>query len=144
VINVSVRYKDKAGKEVTVPAQQWIRNAINKKVMDHQWVFAGSRLIPDPDGKAKPFYAANSGDLICVCNMPDAMLDLPVKNPNTEPESRVYEAFTERIPAVGTKVELIFEVTGEKKEAPKKEGAKDEPPAKEKDKSDSESSDQGK
>jgi hypothetical protein len=132
VINISVRYKDKAGKEVTVPAQDWIRNALNKKVMQHLWVFAGSRLIPDPDGKAKPFYAANSGDLICVCNMPDAMLDLPVKNPNTEPESRIYEAFTERIPPVGTKVEVILEVTAEKKEAPKKDAEKSDNEGKEK------------
>ncbi len=114
-IKITVQYTDKNGKQVSALAQDWIRNAIKKNTMEHQWVFGGSRLIEDPDGKAKPFYAANSGDLICVCNMPDAMMDIPVKNPNSEPESRVYEAFTERIPPRGTKVEVILEVIADKK-----------------------------
>ncbi len=109
---------------MTVLAQDWIRNAVKKNALEHQWVFAGSRLIEDPDGKAKPFYAANSGDLICVCNMPDAMMDLPVKNPNSEPESRIYEAFTERIPPRGTKVEVILEVIPDKKDGNKKDSDK--------------------
>lgn len=126
VIKVTVQYTDKNGKPVSVPAQNWVRNAVKKNALEHQWVFAGSRLIPDPDGKMKPFYAADNGDLICVCNMPSAMMDLPVKNPNSEPESRIYEAFTERIPPLGTKVEVVLELlekkkdTGKDKEQPEK------------------------
>jgi hypothetical protein len=122
VIKISAQYV-KDGKLVTVPAQQWIRNAITKKVLEHKWVFGGSRLIPDPeDEKKKPFYGANEGDFICVLNMPLAMLDLPVKNPNTDPEigSRVFEANTEKIPQRGTRVDVILEVA-----APKKEPAND-------------------
>jgi hypothetical protein len=122
VIKISAQYV-KDGKLITVPAQQWIRNAVSKKVLDHEWVFAGSRLIPDPeDEKKKPFYGANEGDFICVCNMPLALLDLPVKNPNTDPEisSRVFEANTEKIPQRGTRVDVILEVVPAK-QAPAKE-----------------------
>jgi len=115
LIKVSVQYKDKQGKLVTMPAQNWIRNAVRKTVFDHQWVFAGSRLIPDPDQKLPPFYGANSGDLICVCNMTEAMLDLPIKNLNSEPDTRIFEAWTERIPPMGTRVEVILEPVLDKK-----------------------------
>jgi hypothetical protein len=126
-IKVTVQYKDKDGKQHSLPAQQWVRNAVKKSPLEHQWVFGGSRLIADPDGKEKPFYAANSGDLICVCNMPDALMDLPVKNPNSEPESRVYEAFTERIPARGTKVEVVLEPVPTKDRKEKKENPDPDP-----------------
>ncbi|MBL8795604.1 MAG: hypothetical protein JNM56_16990 [Planctomycetia bacterium] len=116
-IKVSVQYRDKAGKLVTMPAQQWIRNAVKKNAFDHQWVFAGSRVIPDPDQKLPPFYGANSGDLICICNMPEAMLDLPIKNPNSEPDTRIFEAWTERIPPMGTRVDVILEPVLDKKPA---------------------------
>jgi hypothetical protein len=115
LIKVSVQYKDKQGKLVTVPAQNWIRNAVRKTAFDHQWVFAGSRLIPDPDQKLPPFYGANSGDLICICNMTEAMLDLPIKNLNSEPDTRIFEAWTERIPPMGTRVEVILEPVLDKK-----------------------------
>lgn len=115
LIKVSVQYRDKQGKLVSMPAQQWIRNAVKKNALDHQWVFAGSRLIPDPDQKLPPFYGANSGDLICICNMTEAMLDLPIKNLNSEPDTRIFEAWTERIPPMGTRVEVILEPVLDKK-----------------------------
>jgi hypothetical protein len=37
------------------------------------------------------------------------MLDLPVARP-TAWDERIYEAWTDRIPALGTPVEVIFEV----------------------------------
>lgn len=126
VVKVSVQYT-KNGKLLTVPAQDWIRNAITKKPLDHDWVFAGSRRIPNPDDeKKKPFYGANEGDFICVCNMPLALMDLPVANPNTDPEagSRVYEANTEKIPERNTRVEVVLEAVPAKK-APAKDKPED-------------------
>ena len=54
------------------------------------------------------FLWANGGDVLCVSNFPDAMLDLPVNSPQ-EDADRLYEAFTERIPMEGTAVTVIFE-----------------------------------
>jgi len=113
-IQVSLRYK-KGGKEVTVPARQWVRDARRKKDLDIDWVFGGSRLVPNPEGKDRPpVYLANDGDLICLCNMETAMLDLPVKSPKSW-DDRVYEAHTARIPARGTPVEVILEPVPAKK-----------------------------
>lgn len=109
-IKISLQYEDK-GKLITVPAQQWIVNAKTKKHLDEQWVFAGSQLLPNPAGEdKKPIYAATSdGSYICIYNMPFAMLDLPVNNPNKDPEIREIQPQTDQIPALGTKVTLILE-----------------------------------
>jgi hypothetical protein len=113
-IKITLEY-DKDGKKVKVPAQEWIRNPKSKKNLDHDWVFAGSKLVPNPDGKDKPpLYLANYGDIVCVCNMESAMLDLPIKSPKRF-DDRMYEAHTERIPPLETKVMVIFEPVKEKK-----------------------------
>jgi hypothetical protein len=118
-IKIRLRY-EKDGKTVTEPAQEWIRDSQTKKPLAQDWVFGGSRLIPNPEGKDKPpVYLANQGDVVCVCNMDTAMLDLPIRSPKKF-EDRVFHAETERIPAVGTKVEVIFEPVPEK-EKPEKE-----------------------
>lgn len=109
-IKIFVQYED-TGRLVTVPAQDWIVNAKTKKNLDDEWVFAGSQLLPNPaDEDKKPIYAASSdGSYICIYNMPYAMLDLPVNNPNKDPEIREIQPQTERIPPLGTKVTLILE-----------------------------------
>jgi hypothetical protein len=107
-IKVTLEYQ-KDGKTVTVPGQDWIRDGKTRKAMTHPWVFAGSIFYPDPeDAKKPPLYAANGGDVICVSNFPDAMLDIPVLSPEDDTE-RVYEAFTDRIPPLGTAVTIILE-----------------------------------
>jgi len=106
-IKMSVRY-EKAGRMLTFPAQEWVQNVNTKKQLDQDWVFGGSQLHPDPDNPQKKVYLANYGDLVCVCNMDTAMLDLPIRSPKRF-DDRIYHAFTERIPPIGTKVELILE-----------------------------------
>jgi hypothetical protein len=113
LMKVSLQYKT-GGKLVTVPAQDWIRDVNANKVMAQDWVFAGSRFVPDPEDEKKQVYLANHGDVICVCNMESAMLDLPVRSPRAI-DHRVYEAFTSRIPPKDTKVEVILEVVPDKK-----------------------------
>jgi hypothetical protein len=109
-IKISIQYDEK-GKLVTVPAQRWIRNAKTKKDLEDDWVFAGSKLLPDPeDENKKPIYAATSdGSYICIYNMPYALLDLSVNNPNKDPEVRELQPQTARIPPLETKVTLILE-----------------------------------
>jgi hypothetical protein len=107
-IKITLEYQ-KDGKPVSVPAKDWIINPKTKKHLETDWVFAGSKLVANPDGKDKPpIYLANYGDLICLCNMESAMLDLPVESPKRL-EDRLYEAHTERIPPLETKVMVILE-----------------------------------
>ena len=113
VIKVSVRYTEN-DKEVTRPAQDWVRVMKTKKPMTHDWVFAGSMFFDNPDDPTKKFYAANSGDVICVSNFETALLDLPVNSPKDNDELQ-FEAFTERIPRLGTKVMVILEPLPDKK-----------------------------
>jgi hypothetical protein len=113
-IKVMLQYK-KDGKTVTVNAKEWVRNARTKKPLQHDWVFAGSQFVPNPlDPKAPDLYLANEGDVICVSNFESAMLDLPINSPKDNDEL-VFEAFTERIPALLTPVTVILEPVREKK-----------------------------
>jgi hypothetical protein len=113
-IKVSLQYQDK-GKLVTVPAQRWVREMTTRKDLAYDWVFAGSVLVPDPDNKDRPpFYAANSGDVICVSNFESAMLDLPINSPKDNSEL-AFEAHTERIPPLDTKVTVILEAVADPK-----------------------------
>ena len=109
-VRISVQYEEN-GKLVTLPAQRWILNAKTKRDLEDEWVFAGSALLPSLNKEnQKPVYAAASdGSYICVYNMPYALLDLPVNNPNKDPEIRELQPQTNRIPPLETKVILILE-----------------------------------
>jgi hypothetical protein len=113
VVKVTVRYAQD-GKEITRPAQEWVREVKSKKAMTHDWVFAGSFFVDDPDDPNKKQYAANGGDVICLSNFETAMLDLPI-NSSKDNDDLQFEAFTDRIPPLGTPVTVILEPVPEKK-----------------------------
>ena len=113
-VNVSVHYKYK-GKLHTHPAQDWIWDIKKKAPIQHSWVFAGSQFIQNPDDpKAKPFYGANSGDIFSISNFPYSTLEMPVQISKDEAQL-TYEAKTDKIPPLGSKVWVILEVVAEKK-----------------------------
>lgn len=113
-VNVSVHYKHK-GALHTHPAQEWIWNTKKKAPLAHHWVFAGSMLIKNPDDpNAKPYYGANSGDIFSISNFPYSTLEMPVEISKDEAQL-TYEAKTEKIPPLGSKVWVILEVVPEKK-----------------------------
>ena len=111
-VRVTLRY-EKGGKKVTVTPGEWVRDAKSQKPHSGEWVFVGSRFGPNPEGEDKPrYYMANHGDLICLCNIETAMLDVPVRSPKAM-NLRLFEAITDKIPPVGTPVEVILEVVKE-------------------------------
>ena len=75
--------------------------------MQGEWVFAGSLLVTN-EKTGESFYQAESGDLICVANFASATIDIAA-NSSAMNDDLLFEASTENIPAVGTKVliELI-------------------------------------
>jgi hypothetical protein len=75
--------------------------------MQANWVFSGSGYYVDEQTNKK-FYRAEDGDLICVANFGSATIDVASKSGNGA-EELLFEAWTERIPEVGTPVviELI-------------------------------------
>jgi hypothetical protein len=113
-IKVTLRY-ERDGKQFTVPAQRWVRNAKTGKDLDADWVFAGSRFVDNPlDPKGAPIYLAGDGDVICVSNFEGALLDLPINSPKEWDAGRFFEAHTDRIPPKDTKVAIILEPVPEK------------------------------
>jgi hypothetical protein len=114
-IKIALQYEHQ-GKRLTVPAQQWVRNSKTGKALEEEWVFAGSQLWPDQEDPQKPpvYGASADGAYICISNVPSAMLDLPINSPKGL-DDRVYEPYTERIPALDTKILLVLEPEGEAK-----------------------------
>ena len=72
--------------------------------MEAQWVFAGSGFNTNSNTGEK-YYLAEGGDLICVANFATATVDLTVESSATS-DGLIFEAYTERIPPVGTKVTI--------------------------------------
>jgi len=105
-IDVSVEWRDAEGKMQTAKAQDWVRDVKTGKAMTHPWVFAGSRFWTD-EQTGRQFYQAEGGDFICVSNFGTAALDIPVESSQSN-DALEFEAFTERIPPLGTPVRLVL------------------------------------
>jgi len=87
--------------------QQAIKNFHKEtqiKELDAGWVFAGSGFYKDTK-TGEEFYKAEEGDLICVANFATATIDIAVPSSASNSEL-LYEAYTERIPPVGTQVTI--------------------------------------
>ncbi len=106
-IEVTVVWKDQEGKRHQVRGQDWVRHMRTHKAMEYPWVFAGSRFSTDPQTGQQHYHADWEGDLICVSNFPDAVLDVPVASSDSN-DALLFEAFTDRIPPVGTPVTLLL------------------------------------
>lgn len=113
-IRVLVNYTLK-GKAHTHPAQEWILDKKTKKPMAHEWVFAGSRFVKDPERPNAPdYYTANNGEVICISNFGDSMLDLPIAV-SREANELQFDAMLAKIPPLGSKVWVILEPVSKKK-----------------------------
>lgn len=112
VIHVTLHWSDAQGRRCRARAQQWVRNTASKQSLEHDWVFAGSSMVDIP-GNDKQYYLADNGNVICVSNFTDAMLDLPIASTQVN-ERLLFEAFTEHIPALGTLVTIVLEPGEEK------------------------------
>ena len=108
LIRVQLRF-EKGGKKVVVSPGDWIKTNKGGRKLASEFVFGGSKLIPNPEGKGPDYYLANYGDVICVCKMDSALMDLPYASPKAL-DDRIYHADTDAIPAKGTAVEVIFTV----------------------------------
>jgi hypothetical protein len=105
-VEVTVIWTDKEGKRQQARGQDWIRDLKTGKTLSHPWVFAGSGFWEDQDSGQRHFMAED-GDFICISNFTSAMLDVPVESSQATADLQ-FEAFTERIPPVGTPVLLVL------------------------------------
>lgn len=113
-VNVTVHYKHK-DKLHSHAAQEWVWDTKKKAAMAHHWVFAGSQFIKNPcNPTAKPYYGANAGDIFSISNFPYSTLEIPAQISKDEAQL-TYEAKTDKIPPLGSKVWLLLEIVPEKK-----------------------------
>lgn len=120
-IEVEVHWFDKEGKPQKARAQEWIKDAKTGKAMDLGWVFAGSGFFVDEKTRER-FYLAEGGEVVCVSNFTTAMLDVPVKSSDLN-DGLQFEAFTDKIPALKTKVRVFFREKAKDKEVEDKKEA---------------------
>lgn len=76
--------------------------------MKADWVFAGSGFSELPDGKR--WYQAEGGNVICVANFGDAMIDVSVPSSASNDQGLMFEPYTERVPPIETSVTVILTV----------------------------------
>jgi hypothetical protein len=107
-VRVLVRLTGDDGKVTEVSARSWIKQRKTGKELDSDWVFAGSKILDDQNTPGRKLYLANDGDVICLSNFDTAMLDLPVAS-SKDNGNLDFEAWTERIPKLGTKVTVVLE-----------------------------------
>lgn len=113
-IEVLVYWTDAFGHRRRARAQEWVKDAQTGRELAEPWVFAGSGFWVDPQNGQR-HYLADMGDLVCVSNFSTAMLDLPIESSDKAGQLQ-FQAYTERIPPVGTKVTLVLAPKAEKKE----------------------------
>ena len=105
-VEITVVWKDQQDKIVRARGQEMVRNVLKKQAMKEPWVFVGSRFVKYDNGEE--FYLADGeGVLIGVANFTGAVLDVPVRSSDSA-ASLLFEAFTEKIPPLGTPVTLLL------------------------------------
>ena len=109
-VRVYVLWMNADGKTNGTLAQNWIRRSGTKKSMHWDWVFAGSKIYKDEDGKEH--YLGDSGELISVSNFMTSTMDVSVRSEQSN-ANLIFEAFTDRIPPKYTPVRLVLTLTDE-------------------------------
>ena len=106
-IDITVIWLDATtDREISMPAKKWIRNAKTRKPMEYQWVFGGSEFWQDPDTGEEVYYG-DSGELVCLSNFSTATIDVNVQSSESN-AGLLFEAFSENIPPIGTKVYAVL------------------------------------
>ena len=111
-IDIRIRWKDESGHVSDISAQEMVREAKTKKVMQVPWVFTGGLFGTDPEGK-KYYLADISGEIFGVSNFPGSVLDVPFES-SANNDNLYYEPNTPKIPAVGTPVTLLLSIKKQK------------------------------
>lgn len=107
------------------PYQAVIRKfyeASQMREMKADFIFAGSSFYTD-EKTGEKYYQAEAGDLICVANFSSSVIDVNAESSATN-DGLMFEAWTERIPPIGTEVQIellpVMKKPAAPRETPKK------------------------
>lgn len=121
-VAVTVRYKDKDGKQHEVPANDWIvEQQSGKKLPDNKWVFAGSKFYKV---EGREIYAADvEGNIISLVNFTDEVLARKTNYRGGQDGGGgdTWGANEKAIPAVGTKITVRLRPAKKEDEKKKKD-----------------------
>ena len=112
-INITVRWLDQNGKQQEAKAEEWVQESKTKNQMSTHWVFTGS-MFQKLENNKNQYLADVTGEIIGVSNFPTVVLDLPIES-TSDNSVLLFQAYTERIPPVGTPVTIILKKEGEKR-----------------------------
>ena len=105
IIDITVSWKE-GDKVVSRRGQEMVRNFKTAKALEHDWVFGGSQIY-ETEETGQVFYYGDAGALACVSNFSTATMDLNIESSKAD-GNLLFEAFTENIPEVATKVYVEF------------------------------------
>lgn len=105
-VDVLLFWTDAAGQRRRARGQEWVKDVQTGQELADPWVFAGSGFWVDQQ-TGQRHYMADMGDLVCVSNFTTAMLDLPIES-SDKAGQLLFQAYTEHIPPVGTKVTMVL------------------------------------
>jgi len=107
-LHITVEFAGKDGKAVSLPAYRLMRDLRTKKEMKPMnWVFAGSRVMPDG-----AFAADATGYVVSVVNFDLTLIDIPDVASSSN-ETLEWERNPDLAPPEGTKVTMVIEPAGE-------------------------------
>ena len=104
-LKITVLWKDANGQVVKRDSKEMVRDFKTKKELQVDWVFGGSQFYKHEGDEV---YLGDGGELVCVSNFATATIDVPIQSSDAN-VALMYEANTEKIPEIGTKVYVIFE-----------------------------------
>jgi hypothetical protein len=95
--------------------------------LDAEFVFAGSGFYKQKDGTQ--YYMAEAGDIICVANFGDAMIDITLRS-SADNAGLMFEPYTERLPNRRTAmtIELVPVGLGAAADAPREKKSPEDAP----------------
>ena len=107
VLDITCRYKTKAGETRTLAAYKLLRLTGGTIALDRpiDWVYVGR-----PEAEALRA-ADREGTVVCLSNFPEAVIDVPFESTSANSDL-VYEANPKTVPDPGTAVELVLKPTG--------------------------------
>ena len=111
VMNIDVWWTDEKGKLIKRRAQDMILNRDTGKPMQSEFVFGGSHQEYN-EYRKKNDYLADQGPMINVANQPDAMIDVVIESSDEAGQGLLFEANTENVPPMNTKVYIVLSSSG--------------------------------
>lgn len=110
-LSVEVRWTSADGVARREPIGRWAREARSGAELEATWRFAGSVTEPARNGRGDHYVADQSGSIIGLVTFGDEVIAFPEVLPDQEGVAPLeYEAWSERLPPIGTPVTLVVKV----------------------------------